>query len=293
VQRVRDEVTDLRLLAQAWRSGQPTPETLCIFLGPYRNLTTLTAAVLGLHPECVVLNHGFSRVARHRSLAPFGPPSDPGFDRFQRFAVAASRQGRRGGYGGSIAASHAHERTAMQEASARAEESKSARPRVVVWKDSMRITNHLRTVGVPPRKLTQRNPRLRFLLPIRNPMDCAVSNIATGHGRYHATARHKDAPSLIDPLVHEIGIFADLANHWPDSFLYFVEGDEPRKTFSALAEFLGIGAPDEWLDLVDLTWDVRSTYDHPAELRSAYLAAVDYHLADHPELHARLRQFAR
>src|SRR5262245_62722330 len=146
MQRLRDEITDLRLLTKAWRSGQPTPETLCVFLGPYRNLTTLTAAVLGLHPECVVLNHGFGRVEAHRSLAPFAPPSQPGFDRFLRFAVEASRQGRRGGYGGSIAASHAHERTAMQDASARAEETTAAHARVVVWKRSEEHTSELQSL---------------------------------------------------------------------------------------------------------------------------------------------------
>lgn len=36
---------------------------VCLALGPYRNLTTLTASVIALHPNCQVLNHGWSRVA--------------------------------------------------------------------------------------------------------------------------------------------------------------------------------------------------------------------------------------
>jgi len=37
-------------------------ESVCITLGPYRNLTTLTASVLFLHPNCKVLNYAARRV---------------------------------------------------------------------------------------------------------------------------------------------------------------------------------------------------------------------------------------
>ncbi|MHB8529324.1 MAG: hypothetical protein ACYC8V_07420, partial [Caulobacteraceae bacterium] len=33
-----------------------------VILGPYRNLTTLTASVLALHPQCQVLNHASDRI---------------------------------------------------------------------------------------------------------------------------------------------------------------------------------------------------------------------------------------
>jgi hypothetical protein len=292
IQRVRDSLADRRLLLRAWSDRSPPPQTLALFLGPYRNLTTLTAAVLGLHPECVVFNHGFVRVVRHRSLAPFAPVGSPGFDRFLRFAVAAATEGRQGSYGGTIEASHAHERSTMQQAQQRARALPAGAPRVVVWKDSMRITNHLRTIGQPPAKLAHRNPRVRFVLPIRNPLDCARSNAATRHGRYLAAGRHRSAEALIEPIVREIRIFQDAANLRPGSFFSFVEGDDARKTFAALAEHLGLDAHDAWLDLVELSWDVGSTYDRDAGLEARYRTAVAYHLEPYPELRDRLLAFA-
>jgi hypothetical protein len=291
-QRVHDAVADRRLMTAAWTARGAPPATLALVLGPYRNLTTLTAAVLGLHPECVVFNHGFVRVVRHGSLTPFAPAGAAGFDRFLRFAVAASREGRQGMYGGTIEASHAHERSAMQAALERARALPAAAPRAVVWKDSMRITNHLRTIGQPPAKLARRNPRLRFVLPIRNPLDCAVSNAATRHGRYLASGRHRTPEGLIDPIVREIRIFCDSAAHQPDSFFSFVEGDEPRKTFGGLAAHLGLEAHDAWLDLVELTWDIGSAYDHDDGLKQRYRSSVEYHLEPYPELRARLLAFA-
>ena len=36
--------------------------SVCLALGPYRNLTTLTAGILSLHPQCQVLNHAGVRL---------------------------------------------------------------------------------------------------------------------------------------------------------------------------------------------------------------------------------------
>ena len=40
--------------------------TVGLILGPYRNLTTLTASVLSLHPECQALNHAGPRLLKGR-----------------------------------------------------------------------------------------------------------------------------------------------------------------------------------------------------------------------------------
>ena len=43
-------------------------KTACVFLGPYRNLTTLTASVLALHPRCQMLNHAGGRIFSESEL---------------------------------------------------------------------------------------------------------------------------------------------------------------------------------------------------------------------------------
>jgi hypothetical protein len=88
--------------------------SVCILLGPYRNLSTLTASTLHLHPNCQALNHAGRRVLSHDRRNFLADYSARKFKAFCRFALAASQGGQRGRYGGSINLSHAFERPAMK-----------------------------------------------------------------------------------------------------------------------------------------------------------------------------------
>ena len=77
-------------------------ETVCLALGPYRNLTTLTAATLFLHPNCQVLNHAGNRIYGNEEVDFLSNYSKERFDRFIQFATQISIQGARGDVGGSI-----------------------------------------------------------------------------------------------------------------------------------------------------------------------------------------------
>ena len=83
----------LRLVEAKIREVDPgaeiTPEQLesvCILLGPYRNLTTLTCSVLSLHPQCVVLNHAGLRTLRNPKLNFLANYSPDKFSEFVRYA---------------------------------------------------------------------------------------------------------------------------------------------------------------------------------------------------------------
>ena len=82
-------------------------KTVCLTLGPYRNLTTLTAATLFLHPHCQVLNHAGSRIFENQAVNFLADYSRAKFDRFIQFAIQISGGGKRGNFGGSITYSHA------------------------------------------------------------------------------------------------------------------------------------------------------------------------------------------
>ena len=71
---------------------------LCLFLGPYRNLTTLTASTLFLHPNCQVLNHASTRIFGDQRIDFFANYSDATFDAFLRYAIHISQSGARGQY---------------------------------------------------------------------------------------------------------------------------------------------------------------------------------------------------
>lgn len=83
------------------------PRVVGAFLGPYRNLTTLTASVLALHPHVQVLNHAGRRLLKQPELDFITEPST--WNRFCEVALAESRGGTAGLHGGSITHSHAFE----------------------------------------------------------------------------------------------------------------------------------------------------------------------------------------
>src|SRR5882672_10493469 len=90
--------------------------TVCLFLGPYRNLTPLTASLLSLHPHCQVLNHAGARVFAAPDVNFLLDPSVATLRRFCDFALSASQGGQRGNYGGSITLSHAFDSDVVRDA---------------------------------------------------------------------------------------------------------------------------------------------------------------------------------
>ena len=72
-----------------------------VLLGPYRNLTTLTASVLALHPQCQVLNHAGGRLLRRGALDFISSPDEAtwleirghGRARIEPAAAAAGTEG--------------------------------------------------------------------------------------------------------------------------------------------------------------------------------------------------------
>ena len=83
--------------------------SVCIMLGPYRNLTTLTAGIVFLHPNCQVLNHAALRVLPVKPVNFFQNHSQATFDNFIQYAIYLSQSGRREDWdlGGTLTVSHA------------------------------------------------------------------------------------------------------------------------------------------------------------------------------------------
>ena len=79
-----------------------TLETICFLSGPYRNLTTLTASMAVLHPNCQVLNHAQGRILPHNKVDFFRKYSAEKFRNFVKYAIHLSLSGSRGRLGGNI-----------------------------------------------------------------------------------------------------------------------------------------------------------------------------------------------
>jgi len=101
------EESDIKDLESSKSINIKSVKSVCLMLGPYRNLTTLTASILFLHPNCQVLNHGASRIYGRKEIDFLSIYEKIKMDRFIQFAITISGKGKRGKSGGSITYSHA------------------------------------------------------------------------------------------------------------------------------------------------------------------------------------------
>lgn len=269
--------------------------TVCMALGPYRNLTTLTASVLFLHPRCQVLNHGGQRIFGDGRLDWVAHDDKGVFENFLRYAIYISKGGRRGQYGGSIVHSHAFDEKYnisslfMEAALGLVKE----RIECLFWKESLRISNHIRSNAVDIVELLESEPRIRFMMPIRNPMDCARSNLLTGHvGLF---GRQLDQPSeedVLDLVLDEILWFKELESAAPDRFFHYFEFDLGWNVLVDMEKFLHLTPNAEWASAALRACSVESKYHHSDSFVSYFRESVARKFTGYPDFLDKMLKFA-
>ena len=269
-------------------------QSVALTLGPYRNLTTLTASILFLHPECQVLNHGGPQILGSEELDFFRNYSDERFARFVRFAVLASQSGDRGGQGGSIALSHAFD--AGYEVKKMFEERFGdirVKPviRTLMWKESLIVANHLRKHGIDVSGVLKANDRLRFLIPVRNPLDCAASSLK---GKFRLFVGHPEQPSIewmLEAILDEFEWCLQWRHKQPERFLVFFEHGLDPHFLRNLAAFLKLPCDEQWLKQATAALRINQNYQHPPKLVAFYREAVQRRFSTYPEFAAELLKF--
>jgi len=273
-------------------------ESVCVLLGPYRNLTTLTCSVLSLHPECVVLNHAGFRTLRNPRLNFLAGYSHDKFREFVRYAGFSSRGGMRGTYGGDIRLSHAFDREAMQTAQERLRGAARGPTKCLVWKDSHLVTNFLRSARVDVPGLLQRNDKIRFLLPVRNPIDCAISNLRTGHvaffGPSHGLSAASPLEDVVSAVLDEIAWFVELreSSGRPDRFLLYFEYEMGRAVLERMLAFLRLPSDEAYLAAAAEAFQSSGERHKEAAVVGRYAEQVREKFQRHPETRAALLRFA-
>ncbi len=289
-------------------------KTICLLLGPYRNLTTLTAAVLSLHPNVQVFNHGAERILGNQEVDFIADYSSDKFQRFCNFVVDASADGQNGSYGGTILKSHAFKKGQLNQLyQARYGEQRSKDViRSLIWKDSQRITHAMRKHNFDFDRVLEQEKQLRFLMPVRNPLDCAFSNFRTGHytifytGEKNSETNFSQAHQLIassnnvlnrfetqldqvmTALVSEYNFFLNLQKRFPERFYFFFENNFSRQTLQAISSFLQIEDDEKWLSDALLAFDVISKPAFSDTLRNKVSSFIDKNLATHGEFKKNL-----
>jgi hypothetical protein len=289
----------IRELARRPEISAEQLESVCILLGPYRNLTTLTCSVLSLHRQCIALNHAGVRTLTNPRLNFLRDYTPEKFDEFVRYAVYASRGGARGTYGGNIRLSHAFDSEEMQQAAAKLEGSARGKTKSLVWKDSHLVTNFLRTQRIDVLALLERNAQLRFLLPVRNPIDCAISNLHTGHVEFFATSHGLSATSppedVVAAVLDEIAWFLALresSGHAERFFIYF-EHEVGPEVLRRMLGFLGLAPDETYLAAAAPAFKVSPAKYDQRRLADLYATQVEQKFERHPQIREALMQFAK
>ena len=215
-----------------------------VLLGPYRNLTTLTTALLSLHPNIVAFNHGMNRMPKN-VLFYKEPTNHVKYEKFIRYILENYQEGRKGSFGGDIRKCHAFEtqHKEMHELMNSDEQqenfqNKGEQAKALVWKESGRLTRYLRKNSnfrdfARIEELLKANPDLVFLRPIRNPVDCTQSNIDTDH--YMVTDfKRENFPNaknrkhaFLRWLINDLIWFLKLEYCFPGRFIHYTESEFP------------------------------------------------------------------
>ena len=292
----RYAMSDVLDLRRSRRHDIRDIETVCLALGPYRNLTTLTASTLFLHPNCQVLNHAGQRIYGNKPVDFLDGFRREKLDRFLQFAIQISTKGHRGNIGGSIQHSHAFDaRYKTKEIFEKAGvESRKRSVRSLFWKESLLTSKTIRKRRVDLGALLETEPRLRFLLPIRNPMDCTVSNIKTGHARRLPGISKASPPQdVLRGILDEIFWFAALRRQFPDRFHYFLEYEISPGMLTDLARFLRLDPEEAWIANALAAMEINPGYTHDTAFVRFYRDQVDEKGAAFPELSAKLQAFVK
>jgi hypothetical protein len=270
-------------------------ETVCLMLGPYRNLTTLTAATLFLHPNCQVLNHARDRIMGREEVDFLNNYDKSKLDRFIQYATYISGSGKRGKHGGSISYSHAFESKYKMSEFFNKNDHALIKEKIVclLWKESLAVSNLIREKKFDIDDILRRDERLRFLMPIRNPMDCAISN--KNHPMikmFKDVDRNSQTEDILEAVLDQIGWFVELKEKYPDRFFYYFEHSINREMLRDLAEFLKLSSDENWLDEAVSVMTTKPPYQHENRLLSFYRETVEDRFSKYPEMAEQLLAFS-
>lgn len=270
-------------------------KSVCLMLGPYRNLTTLTAAILFLHPNCQILNHAGDRVIGINEVDFLSDFTSDRLDRFVQYAIHISKEGKRGDYGGTITLSHAFDPQYSMNRVYR----KTGLPLIkskitcLLWKESLSVSNTIKQSSVDFERVFSLDKRLRFMMPIRNPLDCATSNLKTGHSQRFLNVRRKDLfEDVLQAVLEEILWFEKLRLQFPDRFFCFLEHSVSRSTCIDMADFLELSWEEDWTRSALEAFSCSSSYQYYPWQIEFYIDVVQKTFTDYPKLMDQLLVFA-
>lgn len=293
-QKAKRYKAEQKLINASKRFDISTIDTLVCLAGPYRNLTTLTASIAALHPNCQVLNHAQERILPHQEVDFFSDYSSERWTQFLQYALSLSIGGERGRNGGSILHSHAFDHGKVKSLYQNRYGNALIKERVVsmLWKEGLYLSNHLNKHNVTPLRLIEKQPKLRFVLPIRNVLDCAVSNKNTTLAYiFNDIDQNSSMEEIVSAILDEYVMFFKNQKENPSHFFHYFEHGFDKETLMAYCLFAKIPFDEQWAEEVLSIFEMKSSYEHSDKLTQHYKTVVVEKFEEFPEIKTKLLAF--
>ena len=266
-------------------------KTVCLILGPYRNLTSLIAGILFLHPTCQVLNHAGMRIFHKPDLNFLYQYNLSKFNAFLKYAICISGGGQRGPFGGSITFEHSFDYANLQKSYHERFGNSLIKEKIdcLIWKESSKTASFIKMNNIDLGDILKQNNKLKFLLPIRNPLDCAESNINTKHVVFNPNLNANSSfEEVLEGIMQDLLWFLSLQKKFPDSFFHFFENRFDEAVLLNLASFLKIEKDALWIKEALFNFQIKKRYSHTQNKVDFYQRLVEKYFKDD---HDSLEQF--
>ena len=287
-------ILEERLIKQSSKIDISSVETLCLVAGPYRNLTSLTSSVAALHPNCQVLNHAKDRIFPHKKVDFFGEYSEKSFNQFMQYAILLSGSGQRGRYGGSITLSHAFDKSEVKHLFQNRYKNSLVKEdiRCLFWKEGLHLKNHLLEKEVDVLELIKHNDKIRYILPIRNPLDCAVSNQKTNLALiFNQISDQSTLQDIIKAILDEFLIYFQNQKKSTSHFFHFYEHTFDKNVLEKFCEYMSLPFEDQWYDDVIKIYNIKPSYNHSPDDINFYKKYVSEIFSEFPIESKQLLKF--
>jgi hypothetical protein len=261
-------------------------ETAAFLVGPYRNLTTLSAAVLSLHPEVQVLNHAGERMMSQPEIDFAGDPRPEVLEAFLQVALAESAGGQQGQHGGSILLSHAFASPIVREAylARYGQVAVKADARCLIWKESYRLQSRWMGREQQLEDLFSQCSKVRLLAPFRRPLDVAVSSMKTKHSEMLTRKREPSFAETLDAVLDAFAWVLRQRDRWPDRVFFYTQWEVDEALFARMARFLGLSEDERWIEDALRCFAVRPPMTATDEQRDLFRERTAAKLSGWPEL---------
>jgi len=267
-------------------------KTIAIYLGATRSLSTITSAMMALHPEVTVLNHAYGRIMADARNDFLGTPIQERLESFAQTALDMALGGRKGDFGGHILHSHAFDDETLRQAYLD-RYGWGAKPSTtsLVWKEGTVVTNRIARDNLDIVAIARSLPMLRFIALVRNPVDIAISSIDKGYSKALVPGgQERDFDMVFAQIVRRFAWFSQHASRQPDQFR-FIYQDEllDCRQLAALCDFLRISVSADWLDEIGRLVQLRPSYAITDEDK-AKLKTLAMRLIPEPRVAARVAE---